>query len=177
MQEKKSMDALERISISEFKQAQKTPVIVVLDNVRSMNNVGSVFRSADCFRIEAIYLCGHTPIPPHRDIAKTALGATETVAWKYFDTTIQALHALHENKTQIIAIEQVHNSISLEKFSIDTNTTYALVFGNEVDGVDQEVIVQCHSVIEIPQSGSKHSFNISVSAGIVLWQFYKQWLS
>jgi 23S rRNA (guanosine2251-2'-O)-methyltransferase len=173
MPEKKSMPELNRLSVDEFVHAQKTPIVIVLDNVRSMNNVGSVFRTADGFLLEAIYLCGYTPQPPHRDIQKTALGATETVQWYHQEHTIDAVKMLQYNGYEVIAIEQVHHSISLEQFVIETNKKYALVMGNEVEGVAADVIETCNAVIEIPQAGSKHSFNISVSMGIVSWHFYR----
>ena len=147
--------------------------MVVLDEVRSMHNVGSVFRTSDGFLIESIYLCGLTPQPPHRDIQKTALGATETVAWKHIATTQQAIDELKQNGYTIIAIEQVHNSIPLHKFELDQSKKYAIVFGHEVNGVQEEIIQQCDFSIEIPQLGSKHSLNISVSAGMVIWEMAK----
>jgi 23S rRNA (guanosine2251-2'-O)-methyltransferase len=174
--QKKSMPDLQRLSVEEFQQANKTPLVIVLDNVRSMNNVGSVFRTADGFLLESIILCGFTPQPPHRDIAKTALGATESVHWQYAAQTIDAVLQLQQDGYIVIAIEQVHNSISLEKFPIDAKQKYALVLGNEVEGVAADVIAQCDAVIEIPQAGSKHSFNISVSMGIVSWHFYNNML-
>lgn len=175
MQYKKIANAdLGRISESEFKNAKKTPIRVVLDNVRSFNNVGSVFRSSDAFRIDAIYLCGITPKPPHRDIQKTALGATETVDWQYFENTEAALAQLEKEGWETWAIEQTENSISLEAFPHSENQKLAFVLGNEVDGVDQAVINKCAGCIEIPQIGSKHSLNISVSTGIVLWEFFKK---
>ena len=164
-----NMDELGRKSVEAFKQAGKTPVIVVLDNIRSMNNVGSIFRSADAFLIEAIYLCGYTPQPPHRDINKTALGATETVEWKYFTTTQEALNDLINNEFQIYAIEQVEGSVSLEHFKFEQSKV-ALVFGNEVEGVSDDVLDLCYGCIEIPQFGTKHSLNVSVAAGILLWK-------
>jgi 23S rRNA (guanosine2251-2'-O)-methyltransferase len=176
MSEKKSMPDLNRLSVQDFQQATKTPIVIVLDNVRSMNNVGSVFRTADGFAIEAIYLCGFTPLPPHRDIQKTALGATETVQWHHAPTTIEAVQILQQNGYTIIAIEQVHQSISLEKFTINPSHKYAFIFGNEVEGVDADIIKICDAVIEIPQAGTKHSFNISVSMGIVSWHFYHNML-
>jgi 23S rRNA (guanosine2251-2'-O)-methyltransferase len=176
MNQKKTMDELNRASAHENILAKKTPVILVLDNVRSMNNVGSVFRTSDAFAIEKILLCGYTPQPPHRDIQKTALGATETVAWQHFETTQKALDFLHQNNYTTIAIEQAHNSISLEKFEINKNEKYALVLGNEVEGVDQEIINNCQHIIEIPQGGSKHSLNISVTAGVVGWHFFSGFL-
>lgn len=173
MQHKKISNAnLGRIDNETFKKSEKTPIIILLDNVRSFNNVGSVFRSADAFRIEAVYLCGITPQPPHRDIQKTALGATETVTWKYFEKTIDAVKSLKEDNWQIWAVEQVENSISLENTEPSPKT--ALIMGNEVEGVQQEVIDQCYGCIEIPQIGSKHSLNISVSTGVVLWEFFKK---
>jgi tRNA G18 (ribose-2'-O)-methylase SpoU len=163
------MDELGRKSVEAFKQAGKKPVIVVLDNIRSMHNVGSIFRSADAFLIQAIYLCGYTPQPPHRDINKTALGATETVEWKYFSKTEEALNELIKEKFQIYAIEQVEGSVSLEHFKFD-ESKIALVFGNEVEGVSDNVLDLCNGCIEIPQLGTKHSLNVSVAAGILLWK-------
>jgi len=167
---KLSMDELNRKSVDEFKRSEKIPVIVVMDNIRSMHNVGSVFRTADAFLLEAIYLCGYTAQPPHRDINKTALGATETVSWKHFETTVEAVKTLQQNGYKVYAIEQVESSISLENFSIRADEKTAVVFGNEVEGVQQEVIALCEGCIEIPQLGMKHSLNISVAAGIVLWE-------
>jgi len=164
-----TMDELGRKSVDAFKQANKTPLIVVLDNIRSMHNVGSVFRSADAFLIEAIYLCGYTPQPPHRDINKTALGATETVAWKYFATTEAALQELNNNGYKVYSLEQAEGSVSLEQF-IRKEDKIAVVLGNEVEGVADEVLALCDGCIEIPQLGSKHSLNVSVAAGIVLWK-------
>lgn len=163
------MDELNRKTVAEFKEAVKTPVIVVLDNIRSMHNVGSVFRTADAFLMEAIFLCGYTPKPPHRDIHKTALGATETVDWMYFDTTMEAVQLLKQKGYKIYAIEQVAGSISLENFS-QPNEKLAVIFGNEVSGVDAALLPLCDGCIEIPQLGMKHSLNISVAAGIVLWE-------
>jgi tRNA G18 (ribose-2'-O)-methylase SpoU len=173
---KKSMPELERMSTDAFKEAAKNPLIVVLDQVRSMNNVGSIFRTADSFLIEAIYLCGYTPRPPHRDIQKTALGATETVNWQYFDSTLEAVKQLKSAHYKVVAVEQTHNSISLEDYPFQVGEKTALIFGNEVDGVDDEVLKVCDAVIEIPQAGSKHSLNVTVSAGIVLWDFFKMYL-
>jgi len=166
---KLSMDELNRKSVEDFKQADKKPVIVVLDNIRSMHNVGSVFRTSDAFLVEAICLCGYTPQPPHRDINKTALGATETVDWLFFEKTTDAVKALKEKGYKVYAIEQVENSISLQKFP-SNNESIAVVFGNEVEGVDDEVLKLVDGSIEIPQLGMKHSLNISVAAGIVLWK-------
>lgn len=167
-------EELDRKTAEEFRQAKKLPVILVLDNIRSMNNVGSVFRSADAFLLEEIYLCGFTPVPPHREIQKTALGATETVAWKYFASTQEAVRELKESAYRVFAIEQAENSISLNDFKIEKSEKIALVFGNEVDGVQQEVINSCDGVIEIDQSGTKHSLNIAVSAGILAWEMHRQ---
>jgi 23S rRNA (guanosine2251-2'-O)-methyltransferase len=167
------MDELNRKSVDEFKRSEKIPVIVVMDNIRSMHNVGSVFRTADAFLLEAIYLCGYTAQPPHRDINKTALGATETVTWKHFATTVEAVKELQSNDYKVYAIEQVESSISLENFSITSDEKTAVVFGNEVEGVQQEVIAMCEGCIEIPQLGMKHSLNISVAAGIVLWEIVR----
>jgi 23S rRNA (guanosine2251-2'-O)-methyltransferase len=173
---KLSMDELGRKSVEEFKQAQKTPVIAVLDNIRSMHNVGSVFRSADAFLIEAIFLCGYTPQPPHRDINKTALGATESVDWIFFQNTTAAIHELKIKGYRIYAIEQTEGSISLEKFLWDKNEKTAVVFGNEVEGVSDEVLKMVDGSLEIPQSGMKHSLNISVAAGIVFWEVFRKHL-
>lgn len=164
------MDDLNRKSIDEFKQSEKHPIIVVLDNVRSMHNVGSVFRTADGFLLEAIYLCGYTPRPPHRDMHKTALGATETVAWKGFQTTMEAVEELKKEGCKLFAVEQANNSIHLQHFKTDANQKMAIIFGNEVEGVAQNVIDVCDACIEIPQFGTKHSLNVSVAAGIVLWK-------
>jgi len=168
---KLSMDELGRKTIEEFKQAEKNRVIVVLDNIRSMHNVGSVFRTADGFLVEALFLCGYTPQPPHRDIQKTALGATDSVDWIYFENTLAAVHTLKSKGYKVFGIEQAENSISLEKFNKPVNQPMAVVFGNEVEGVSQEVLLSCDGCIEIPQQGMKHSLNISVAAGIILWDF------
>ncbi len=167
---KLSMDELGRKSVEEFKKAEKNRVIVVLDNIRSMHNTGSVFRTADAFLIEAICLCGYTPQPPHRDIQKTALGATETVDWLYYPHTRVAIEELKERDYKIYAVEQADNSISLEKFDWNPSDKIAIIMGNEVEGVDAELLSLCDGCIEIPQLGMKHSLNISVAAGIVLWK-------
>ena len=164
------MDELERKSIAEFKSSEKFPVIVVLENIRSMHNVGSVFRTADAFLIEAIYICGYTAQPPRKEIDKTALGATKTVAWRYFSTTKDAIKELENKYYKIFAIEQVDKSISLGKLSAMDTKKVAFIFGNEVSGVEAETIALCNGCIEIPQFGMKHSLNISVAAGIVLWE-------
>ena len=170
---KLSMDELGRKSLTEFKAAEKQPIMVILDNIRSMHNVGSVFRTADGFLLEGIVLCGFTPQPPNRDIQKTALGATESVDWWYVQNTLDAVIDLKSKGYKVYAIEQVQGSISLEKFSGMNNAPVALVFGNEVEGVATEVIAACDACIEIPQEGMKHSFNISVAAGIVLWEMVR----
>jgi len=171
MQKLKTAD-LNRVGIEEFKEQDKLPVVVVLDNVRSMNNVGSAFRTADGFSIEKIILCGITAQPPHREIEKTAIGATASVEWVHFDETLDAVKDLRENGYEIIAIEQADESIMLNKFIPDQTKKYALIFGNEVNGVSDEVMAEIDACIEIPQFGTKHSFNIVISAGIVLWDFY-----
>lgn len=168
-------EELGRKTIEEFKNAQKLPIIVVLDNVRSALNVGSAFRSSDAFLIEGVCLCGITATPPNPEIHKSALGGEFTVSWKYFKKTIEAVDELRQNGYKIYAVEQTEGSISLPNFKVDKNEKYALIFGHEVDGVDQAVISVCDGSIEIPQWGSKHSLNISVSAGIVLWDVVKQW--
>lgn len=167
------MEELNRKSVTDFRESDKIPVIVVLDNIRSMHNVGSVFRTADAFLLQGIYLCGYTPQPPHRDIHKTALGATETVTWKYFTSTLEAVQELRDAGYQLWAIEQVENSVSLNQFDANQPAPLAVVFGNEVSGVDAEVIKVCDGCIEIPQLGMKHSLNISVAAGIVLWELVR----
>ena len=170
MNRKLKLDELNRVSVQEFKNQKKLPIIVVLDNIRSLNNIGSFFRTSDAFNIEAIYLCGITAQPPHREIQKTALGATESVEWKYFETTEQALVELKENEFLIYAIEQTKNSIYLQEVTYNLEKV-ALIFGNEVDGVGQNVINLSKNSIEIPQFGTKHSLNVSISYGIVLWHF------
>ncbi|MFC3416490.1 RNA methyltransferase [Algoriphagus hitonicola] len=166
---KLSMDELERLSVEEFKAEEKSPIVLVLDNVRSLNNVGSAFRTGDAFRIEKIYLCGITGTPPHRDIQKTALGATESVDWEYCLNTLDAVQKLKADHYQICALEQVDESIMLNDFTPQKENKYALVFGNEVFGVEQAVLQECDQVLEIPQLGTKHSLNISVSLGIAVW--------
>jgi len=169
MKRKLQSNELNRLTINDYKNAKKVPIIVVLDNIRSLSNIGSVFRTADAFRIEAIYLCGITAQPPHREIHKTALSATESVDWRYFETTQKAVSYLKGKEFTIFAVEQVENSIMLNDLEVDVNNKYALVFGNEVKGVENGVIDASDNCIEIPQWGTKHSFNISVSVGIVLW--------
>jgi 23S rRNA (guanosine2251-2'-O)-methyltransferase len=164
------MDELGRKSVYEFKQAEKNPLIVVLDNIRSMHNVGSVFRTADAFLIEAIFLCGYTPQPPHRDIQKTALGATESVDWIHYPSAIDAVNDLKQKGYTVYGIEQTEGSISLEKFHRPIDKKTAVVFGNEVEGVATDILQLVDGSIEIPQLGMKHSLNISVAAGIVMWK-------
>ena len=164
-------EELDRLTADGFKAAEKTPVVVVLDNVRSMNNVGSAFRTSDAFLIAKICLCGITARPPHRDINKTAIGATETVAWEYFETTGQAVAALQADGYHVVAIEQAEDSTMLQDFAPVAPNKYAFVLGNEVFGVEQEVVDAADTVVEIPQFGSKHSLNISVTMGIVLWDY------
>jgi len=171
---KLSMDELGRKSVADFKLAHKKPLVVVMDNIRSMHNVGSVFRTSDAFLISGICLCGFTPQPPHRDIHKTALGATESVDWLYYENTADAVLALKEQGYKVYAIEQTQGSISLEQFRANVNNeTLAFVFGNEVEGVSEEVLAICDGAIEIPQYGMKHSLNISVAAAIVLWEMVR----
>nr|WP_294790897.1 RNA methyltransferase [uncultured Mucilaginibacter sp.] len=169
---KLKLDELNRASISEFKTQQKLPVVVVLDNVRSMHNIGSIFRTSDGFAVEAVCLCGISAQPPHREIEKTALGATQSVDWSYYADATDAITQLKNDGYCIIAIEQAENSTMLNEFSPANNEKYALVFGNEVNGVSDEVMRMADGCIEIPQFGTKHSFNIVVSAGIVLWDFF-----
>ncbi len=164
---------LARKTINEFKKSKKIPVTIILDNIRSMNNIGSVFRTSDAFLIEKIFLCGITAKPPHNDIRKTALGATESVNWEYYNNTKDAIVHLKSKNYTIVAIEQVENSVMLQNFDIKKTEKYALIFGNEVKGVQQNIVNLCDYCIEIPQEGTKHSLNISVSAGVVLWDFYK----
>jgi 23S rRNA (guanosine2251-2'-O)-methyltransferase len=164
------MDELNRKSVEDCRKSEKQPIIVILDNIRSMHNVGSVFRTADAFLLEGIYLCGYTPKPPHRDINKTALGATESVTWKYFPATTQAIQLLKEENYKVYAVEQAENSIFLQNIPSINTDKIAVIFGNEVEGVGNEALLLCDGAIEIPQLGMKHSMNISVAAGIVLWE-------
>jgi 23S rRNA (guanosine2251-2'-O)-methyltransferase len=169
---KLKLDELNRASIDEFKAQDKLPVAVVLDNVRSMNNIGSIFRTSDGFAVEQVCLCGITAQPPHRDIEKTALGATQSIAWTYYETPVEAIEQLRKDGYKIIAIEQAENSLMLNTFIPQKTEKYALIFGNEVNGVSDEAMDMIDACIEIPQFGTKHSFNIVVSAGIVLWDFF-----
>lgn len=167
-------EELPRLSESEFKNAEKIPLIVILDNIRSLNNIGSVFRTADAFLIEKIYLCGITAQPPHKDIHKTALGATETVCWEYAENTLDVLHRLKSENVKVLAIEQAEKAVMLDTFTPNPFQKYAVVFGNEVKGVAQEVVDASDVVIEIPQYGTKHSLNIAVSAGVVVWDLFSK---
>lgn len=165
---------LNRKSVEDFKKADKTPVIIILDDIRSLHNIGSVFRTADAFLIEKIYLCGITATPPHKEIHKTALGATDTVAWEYQKNVTDVITSLKEDGAEAWAIEQVDNAVFLNDFTPEADKRYALVFGNEVKGVSQEAIKLCDGTIEIPQLGTKHSLNISVSTGIVVWDIFQK---
>ena len=163
---------LKRISADEFKSSKKTPLIIILDNIRSLNNIGSVFRTADAFLIKKVYLCGITAKPPHKDIHKTALGATDSVDWEYVENITDLVNRLKKQNIDILCIEQAENSVPLHDFNVTIDKTYAIVFGNEVKGVSQEVVSNSNAVIEIPQWGTKHSLNISVSAGVVIWDLF-----
>lgn len=165
---------LERKSVEDFKTAAKTPLIIVMDDIRSLNNIGSVFRTADAFLVEKIYLCGITAKPPHKEIQKTALGATDTVAWEHFEKVTDVIKKLQSEGVTVLAIEQVEQAYLLDTFILDKSKKYALVFGNEVYGVSQDAVALCDGCIEIPQLGTKHSLNIAVSAGIVIWDLFKQ---
>ena len=165
---------LERKSIEAFKKSEKTPLILVLDDIRSLHNIGSVFRTADAFLIEKIYLCGITATPPNKEIHKTALGATETVAWEHQENVLEVIEKLKKENVMTLAIEQVESAIFLQNFEVKKGEKYALVFGNEVYGVSQEAVALCDGSIEIPQLGTKHSLNISVSAGIVVWDLFQK---
>lgn len=167
-------DELKRLSVEEFKSTKKTPIVIVLDNIRSLNNIGSIFRTADAFKVQELHLCGITATPPHREINKTALGATESVCWKYFESTKESIQALKKDGFIICSIEQAENSISLNKFTPPKGKKIAVVFGHEIKGVEQNVVNISDYCIEIPQFGTKHSFNVTVSAGIVLWDLFNK---
>lgn len=173
----KKITELNRLSVEEFKESDKLPLTVVLDNVRSLNNIGAVFRSSDAFRVSRIYLCGITATPPHVEIHKTALGAEDAVEWRYFENTLGAIEELIAEDAMICAVEQTTGSIMLDEFICKEGVKYAIVVGNEVKGVDQAVVNRCNCAIEIPQKGTKHSLNVSVATGIVLWEFFKQMIS
>lgn len=174
---KLKLTELQRDSLSDYKNKEKIPLIIVLDNIRSMSNIGSVFRTSDAFLIKEIHLCGITSSPPNKEIHKTALGATESVKWTYFEETIDSIKKLKSDGYQIVSVEQVENSISLDQFKIKKQSPIALVFGNEVKGVDQNVIDLSDTCIEIPQFGTKHSLNIAVSAGIVIWDVFNKMMN
>ena len=174
MNRKLKITELNRISTEEFKEAEKLPLVVVLDNIRSLHNIGSVFRTSDAFRIECIYLCGITATPPHAEMHKTALGAEFTVDWKYVNNTVEAVDNLKNEGYTVYSVEQAEGSIMLDKLTLDKNRKYAIVMGNEVKGVQQEVIDHSHGCIEIPQYGTKHSLNVSVTAGIVIWDLFNK---
>lgn len=167
---------MQRLTVDEFHEARKLPLIVVLDDVRSLYNVGSVFRSSDAFRVEAVYLCGITATPPHPEIHKTALGGEDSVAWRYFKTATKAVEALHADGVTVYSIEQVEGSTKLQNLQLDLSRRYAVVFGNEVKGVHQEVVDMSDGCLEIPQFGTKHSLNVSVTAGMVIWEVAKKFL-
>ena len=168
---------MQRLSVDEFHEAPKMPLIVVLDDVRSLHNVGSVFRSGDAFRVEAVYLCGITATPPHPEIHKTALGGEDSVAWRYFPSATEAIESLHNDGVFVYSIEQVEGSTKLQNLQLDTDRRYAVVLGNEVKGVHQEVVDMSDGCLEIPQFGTKHSLNVSVTAGMVIWEVAKKFLS
>lgn len=167
-------EELGRLSVEDFKEAEKNPIVLILDNIRSLNNIGSIFRTADAFRVEAILLCGITAKPPHREIQKTALGATDSVRWEYFETTQEAIDMLKKRGYKIISLEQAEKSIMLNEFYPGLEENYAIVLGNEVKGVDQEIVNNSDFCIEIPQFGTKHSFNVTVSNGIILWDLLQK---
>ncbi len=174
MMRKLKITELNRLSIDEFKETEKIKLIIVLDNVRSLQNVGSIFRTSDAFLVEQIYLCGITSTPPNAEIHKTALGAEDAVSWHYFENTSDAVQVLKDNDYEVFAIEQAENSVMLENIELSKEKKYAIILGHEVKGVDQEVINQCSGCIEIPQYGTKHSLNVSVTAGIVIWEFFRK---
>ncbi|MEZ5082489.1 MAG: RNA methyltransferase [Bacteroidales bacterium] len=165
-------EELERLTIEQFKKSDKSEIVIVLDNIRSLNNIGSLFRTSDAFLVKQIHLCGITAQPPHREIQKTALGATESVDWRYFENPVESVLLLKKGGYQIVAIEQIDKSIRLENFFPQQNQKYAFIFGNEINGVSEAILEYTDFCVEIPQFGTKHSFNVSVSAGIILWHVY-----
>ena len=173
---KLKLEELNRISVEDYKESSKTPVVVILDNIRSLHNVGSIFRTSDALRLEAVYLCGITSTPPHKEIHKTALGAEDSVDWHFFKETMEAVKKLKKDGYLLIGLEQVEGSTDLRDFRPDTQKKYAIILGHEVRGIDQQVVDACDLCLEIPQYGTKHSFNVSVSGGIVLWEIAKAWL-
>ena len=168
------MDELNRVTTEEFKKQQKIPLVVVMDNVRSMYNVGSIFRTCDAFSVERLLLCGITACPPHKEITKTALGATESVDWAHYGTTVEAVTELKQKGYKVLAVEQVDTSVMLDRMEASSDEKTAIVLGNEVFGVDDEVLALCDGAIEIPQNGTKHSLNVSIAGGIVIWEFFKR---
>ncbi len=174
---KLKLEELGRVDVETYQQQNKIPVVVLCDNIRSMHNVGSIFRTADAFSIEKIYLCGITARPPHKEIRKTALGSTESVVWEYHRNATEILKDLKAQDYTPIAIEQVDKSVSLESFAVENEKKYVILLGNEVEGVQQELINMCETALEIPQSGTKHSLNVSVCSGIVMWKFYQNYLN
>lgn len=174
---KLNITELNRITTEEFHKSEKLPLAIILDQIRSLHNVGSIFRSSDAFRVEHICLCGITAIPPHPEIHKTALGAEDSVSWSYHKETQEAVKKMKEEGYTLLAIEQVEGSTMLDEFILEPTKKYAVVFGNEVKGVQQEIVNLCDDCIEIPQYGTKHSLNVSVTAGIVIWEFAKKWFS
>ena len=174
MNRKLENSELDRLDVTDFKDAEKSPIIIILDNVRSLNNIGSVFRTADAFLVQKIYLCGITATPPHKDIRKTALGATESVDWEYRKNTLELVDELKQSGVKIVSVEQAENAVMLNDYKVDAAETTALIFGNEVKGVSQEVVNTSDTVLEIPQFGTKHSLNISVSTGVVVWDIWSK---
>lgn len=173
MAKKLKLGELGRIDVETFKETEKIPLIVVLDNIRSMHNVGAVFRTSDAFLVEKIILCGITPQPPHREIHKAALGATESVDWQYYESVKEAILDLKSLKYEVFGIEQTSDSVMINDFEIDSSKKYAVVLGNEVEGISEEILNHCDGFLEIPQLGTKHSLNVSVCGGIVIWEFFK----
>lgn len=173
--EKRSLEALGRPTLAEFKNTARHPVVLVLDNVRSGLNVGSIFRTADAFALQSLWLCGITAQPPHREILKTALGSTDSVAWQYAATTLEAVQKLRANGFKVYAVEQTSEPLWLQKMAFDPTQHYAFVLGNEVDGVDEAVLAACDGAVEIPQFGTKHSLNVAVAAGLVVWEVVRNW--
>ncbi len=171
---KKSNSELGRMTATEYAEAKKRPVVVVADNIRSLHNVGALFRTCDAFGMEALWLCGITAVPPNRDIHKTALGAEMSVPWRFFREVTEAVSQLKEAGYRIIAVEQTDEAVRLDDFAVDPAQKYALIFGNEVEGVSAAAVALCEGAIEIPQAGTKHSLNVSVAAGVVLWEFFRQ---
>ena len=171
---KLTTNELNRVSVDQYHSVRKLPLVIVLDNIRSQNNIGSIFRTSDAFLIQEIHLCGITATPPHREIHKTALGSTDSVTWKYYTNSADSIRELKLNGFKLYAVEQTDRSLSMDQFSIDSSAKIALVFGNEVEGIDEQIIPLVDECIEIPQFGTKHSLNVSVAAGIVIWEMFKK---